>query len=1067
DIHNCDFQVRDLVPESQAYMDLLAFERKLDATIMRKRMDIQEALKRPIKTKKKLRVYLTTNFHTPKPDTEDEESLLPSWELRVEGRLIDDATNKAEVQRKRKFSTFFKSLVIELDRELYGPDNHLVEWHRTSTTQETDGFQVKRPGEENVKCTIMFLLDYQDVRNAHIVQEVRAPEEESQSELYATKTALGWTIAGSTKGSKCISREVSVNFVDHDKLLRDQLNAFWSIENGGLDNQTEQSVLVEDRRAEKILKDTIKLVDGHYETGLLWKDDSPHLPDNRVIAEARLKSLKRKFQRDQEFEEKYRKVVQDYINRGYARKLSRDEAETKSAKTNYLPHHGVTNQNKPGKVRVVFDAAAKYDGRSLNQSLLQGPDMTNNLLGVLMRFRQGQTALVADIEGMFHQVKVSPEDQDAFRFLWWSGSLDEPPDDYVMTVHVFGATDSPCCSNYSLKRTAEDNRDKYDAIAIDTVLRHFYVDDMLRAVKNEEIAIQLADDLTSLLARGGFRLTKFMSNSCAVLQAIPKQERATPSLNLELDDLPIERALGVRWNIAEDVFGFKVTTCDKPDTMRGVLSYVSSFYDPQGFAAPVVLPAKQILQDCWRKRWAWDKPLEGELLERWRQWKELLPLMTEVKIPRCFIGLDRVNCLDAEIQLHHFCDASEIGYGTVSYLRISYPDGSISCSFVLGKARNAPIRAPTIPRLELQSAVLAVRMDQFIQKELDLPISKTVFWTDSMITLFCIANDTKRFLTYVGNRINEIRELTDKEQWRHCPGKLNPADDCSRGLNAQQFLESERWLKGPNFLWGPEKEWPSQAVEEIPDEELEIKKEKTSLATDVNPTPESGLYVLLEKFSSWKRLVKSVAWIIRFTDWIRSKRKGVTHKRITFNDMKRAKQMIVVLVQRQSFPDEIRDLSRKTSMREDLRVSPNSSIVKLKPMMDANERILRVSGRIAEAPITYDAKHQMIMPHSNHVTSLIIRHLHERLGHCGQEHLLSRLREEFWIIRARTEIKKELGKCIACKRQHAQRMNQEMADLPKELRSDNGTNFVGAERELRASIKEWNHKQIQGGAAAA
>ena len=114
---------------------------------------------------------------------------------------------------------------------------------------------------------------------------------------------------------------------------------------------------------------------------------------------------------------------------------------------------------------------------------------------------------------MFHQVKVVSEDQDAFRFLWWSGSLDEPPDEYVMTVHVFGATDSPCCSNYSLKRTAEDNREKYDTIAIDTVLRHFYVDDMLRAVKNEEIAIQLANDMISLLARGGFRLTKFMSSS--------------------------------------------------------------------------------------------------------------------------------------------------------------------------------------------------------------------------------------------------------------------------------------------------------------------------------------------------------------------------------------------------------------------------------------------------------------------------------------------------------------------------------------------------------------------------
>ena len=190
--------------------------------------------------------------------------------------------------------------------------------------------------------------------------------------------------------------------------------------------------------------------------------------------------------------------MQDYIDRGYARKLSNLEAETTSSKTNYLPHHAVLNPNKPGKVRVVFDATAKHEGTSLNQNLLQGPDMTNNLVGVLLRFRQDRTVLMADVQAMFHQVRVAPEDQDAFRFLWWSSDADKPPDEYVITVHVFGATDSPCFANYSLKRTAEDNRDKYDPIVIDTVLRHFYVDDMLRALKNEEIAIQVANDLMSL-----------------------------------------------------------------------------------------------------------------------------------------------------------------------------------------------------------------------------------------------------------------------------------------------------------------------------------------------------------------------------------------------------------------------------------------------------------------------------------------------------------------------------------------------------------------------------------------
>ncbi|KAM3723312.1 SWI/SNF chromatin-remodeling accessory subunit [Dirofilaria immitis] len=169
-------QVRELVPESQAYMDLLAFEQKLDATITRKKLDIQEALKRPIKVKRRLRIYISHTFIPGKePEREGEEGTVPMWELRVEGRLLDEpstgtstvgggaAQNRSQ-PLKRKFSSFFKSLVIELDKEIYGPDNHLVEWHRTPQTNETDGFQVKRPGDRDVKCTILLLLDYQPMK---------------------------------------------------------------------------------------------------------------------------------------------------------------------------------------------------------------------------------------------------------------------------------------------------------------------------------------------------------------------------------------------------------------------------------------------------------------------------------------------------------------------------------------------------------------------------------------------------------------------------------------------------------------------------------------------------------------------------------------------------------------------------------------------------------------------------------------------------------------------------------------------------------------------------------------
>ncbi len=157
-------KVRELVPESQAYMDLLSFERKLDSTIMRKRLDIQEALKRPMKQKRKLRIFISNTSFPAKDAPEGEDPSTTAWELRVEGRLLDEDKKADPSKSKRKFSSFFKSLVIELDKDLYGPDNHLVEWRRTPTTQETDGFQVKRPGDKNVRCTILLLLDYQPLQ---------------------------------------------------------------------------------------------------------------------------------------------------------------------------------------------------------------------------------------------------------------------------------------------------------------------------------------------------------------------------------------------------------------------------------------------------------------------------------------------------------------------------------------------------------------------------------------------------------------------------------------------------------------------------------------------------------------------------------------------------------------------------------------------------------------------------------------------------------------------------------------------------------------------------------------
>ena len=265
---------------------------------------------------------------------------------------------------------------------------------------------------------------------------------------------------------------------------------------------------VEDHKALKIINNTILFADGHYQMGLLWKHEDPHLPFNRSLAETRLKALKGRFRQSPELEMKYRFVVNDYIAKGYARQLSKKEASYKSNITWYLLPHPVFNINKPNKMRVEFDAAAKFKGTSLNDQLYHG------LVGVLIRFRRRRLRSQST-EAMFHQVKVLPKDADALRFLWWNDSLDQPPIDHQMLVHIFGATSSPCCANKALKQTAEDNKTRLSPKAVKTIQR---------SVATTDSAITFANQLVGVLKECGFRFTKFTSNSNKVLRVFPQEE---------------------------------------------------------------------------------------------------------------------------------------------------------------------------------------------------------------------------------------------------------------------------------------------------------------------------------------------------------------------------------------------------------------------------------------------------------------------------------------------------------------------------------------------------------------
>ena len=247
-----------------------------------------------------------------------------------------------------------------------------------------------------------------------------------------------------------------------------------------------------------------------------------------------------------------------------------------------------------------------------------------------------------------------------------------------------------------------------------TVKNNFYVDDCLKALPSDEEASHHASDLRSLLSKGGFRLTKWISTSRRVLETIPVAERAkeVKTLDLSKDDLPVERALGVKWCVETDNFGFKVDINFKAPTRRGFLSLISSGYDPVGLAAPFVLPAKRLLQDLCRVKLDWDDPIPQEHKVRWERWIADFPQLSQFSVDRCVkpAGFDFIS----SSQLHHFSDTSEAGFGSVSYPCLVNGQGAVHCSFRCVKSRVAPLKTITSPRLELSAAAISVKQDKVL-----------------------------------------------------------------------------------------------------------------------------------------------------------------------------------------------------------------------------------------------------------------------------------------------------------------------------------------------------------------
>ena len=816
----------------------------------------------------------------------------------------------------------------------------------------------------------------------------------SDFEPYAIKTKLGWVICGMGEDMnyQASVHRVSVSYGQRlDKILVDSYNKDF---NDLASFRKELSI--EDKQWLGIVEKGCRRVAGKYEIPLPLCSNIENLPESKPAALRRSWGLRKKLLRDGSYASQYSKFMNEMLDKGYAEPVQKGDKGEESSNVWYIPHFGVRHSDKPDKVRVVFDCAARINGIALNDILLQGPDMINSLLGVLLRFRMNKYAYTADIETMFYQVQVPTCDRDYLRFLWWEdGKFTEEPNEFRMCVHLFGACSSPSIANFALKQVVHDFGQDFSDNACHTVTSSFYVDDCLRSEETLQELIQNSMEVKCLCELGGFNLTKFVSPSEELLHYL------LPDAEEGKNNLVETKTLGVRWDLIKDEFGVVNNFFDMPKTKRALLSFIASIYDPLGIVAPLVIEGRIIMQDLCRMQVHWDDRFSGDFERRIIEWAKKCSNLGTIKVPRCLKPSHSNNV--SSMQLHFFSDASQSAYGAVAYLRVVDKADSRYCVFVLGRARVAPLKSVSIPRLELTAATLAIKMNHTIMDSLQLHLDNVFFWTDSTTVLRYIRNDKVRYQTFVANRVALIRDGSEKEQWRYVNTDLNPADEASRAK------QTSRWTKGPEFLLLDSHYWPREPRTLSDDVDgLEVKREATELRVVHS---DSVLGMFFKSYSVWVRLLRAVAWLIKFKEYLSQGKNGslvVLSTNLSVGIMELAEYSVIKAVQKEAYADEIARLEIGQC------VSRSSPLVKLKPML--LNGILRVGGRLDAADLSFNEAHPIILPNREHVTELIISHYHCKVGHMGRMSVLAQVRSKYWIIRGNAAVRSVLGKCVDCRK---------------------------------------------------
>ncbi|CAA9997912.1 unnamed protein product [Nesidiocoris tenuis] len=830
----------------------------------------------------------------------------------------------------------------------------------------------------------------------------------NNSRLHLQETELGWIIGGKLEDTP-VQTTVSPLQCNSTTLndLSQQLQKFWTVENlnekpqfTGLDKQCEDAYRLTTSRDSS----------GRYTVQLPLKADPTILGETHSIALKRLLQLEKRLYSNETLKTAYVSFLKEYLSLNHMEEVPSCNI---TGTHYYIPHHGVLKESSSTtKLRVVYDASCKSSsGVSLNEILMVGPVVQEDLFSILSRFRTHVYALTADVEKMYRQVNVEPS-QTNLQLILWRESPNEAVKSYRLKTLTYGTASAAYLATRTLNQLADDESKNFP-IAAKVVKRDFYVDDLLTGCSSLDSALKLQEDLIELLKRGGFNLRKWCSNKPELLEHLPVQDLSLDPPSLSQD--ATIKMLGLVWNPQLDVFKWEINFYPDASTKRSIFSAIARIFDPLGLIGPVIVLAKIFMQNLWSLQLGWDDDIPQPLLRKWQKFGESLAQLNKLQIPRLIYPSQPFTI----IELHGFSDASERAYGACVYIRCSDSTPSATVNLIASKSRVTPLKKCSLPRLELCGAVLLAQLASDVQTALKLD-SAIFLHTDSTIVLGWIRSPSSHWATFVANRVAKIQECSQIANWHHVPGEENPADLISRGVLAEDILQTDLWWKGPSWL-----QYRSTSPSNEPCLNLSELPERNAKAVFVACSSFISENELITKYSTLNRLVNVIAYCLRYLQNIRrSKDQRILHPFLLPRERQNALDHLIRIVQLESFPEEVSLLKAKKPLLK------SSKLISLNCFLDSNG-LLRVGGRLQNASqLTADQRNPIVLPVRSNLTKLIIKNEHKRSLHAGPQLLLAIIRQKYWPINGLTQIKKVLKTCITCFRSTSHIHSQIMGNLP-------------------------------------